>query len=89
MTLMSLLATPSPVVAHLPPSDLETTSQHVLGVEDGCDSSDDDTVNGEVEDIAQEGDFTVIVDLDHVTVTLGDADGENGTMNGESDDELH
>ncbi|KAF8335490.1 uncharacterized protein EI90DRAFT_3014711 [Cantharellus anzutake] len=89
--LVFLPATPSLVVAHLPPSDLDMSPQlqhEVLGIEDGYDSSDDDTANSEAEDIAQEGDFTVIVDLDHATATLGDAGGENGATNGDSDDEL-
>jgi hypothetical protein len=92
LSLTLLPPTPSPVVAHLPSPDLNMTSQlqhEVLDIDDRCDSSDDDTMNGEVEDIVQEGDFMVITELDHASVMLlGDADGEDGDANRGSDDEL-
>ncbi|KAF8330201.1 uncharacterized protein EI90DRAFT_3016921 [Cantharellus anzutake] len=74
---MSLPPTPSPVVAHLSPPDLGAASQ----LQHKVPGTDD-------EYIAQEGDFTVIAELDHASVTLGDADREDGDVNRASDDEL-
>ena len=71
----TMLATPSPIIAHLSPTGPDTVLQlqhEAPSAKDACDSLDDDSLNGEAEEIPPEGDFMVIVELDHVTVVLGD-----------------
>ena len=81
----TMLATPSPIIAHLSPTGLDTILQlqhEAPSAKDACDSSDDDSLNGEVEEIPPEGNFMVIVELDCVTVALGgdvDEEDDNGS----------
>jgi hypothetical protein len=75
MTPISLPPTPPLIPARLPLPGLDRAPQlqhDAPGAEDELDSSDDDTVNGAVEDMPPEGDVAVIAELDRATVTLGD-----------------
>ena len=83
MALTSLLPTSPPFTMYPQPPGLDTALQlqnEASSTEDGCDSSDDDTMNGEVEDISPE-DFMVIGELDHLIMML------DGAADGESDDD--
>src|SRR5260370_26640049 len=72
MALTSLLPTCPPFTTYPQPPGLDTALQlqnEASSTEDGCDSSDDVTMNGEVEDISPE-DFMVIGELDHLIMML-------------------